>query len=130
MEEEKRELFLEVIKNSNSVKLVFVDGYLKEVIISVKKYKELLGNGVITKESIFDIEKIMLIMPDSKQNLIPIENGRKYLSGKPVENDPNQTGRFTFRIKNPEKEPFSLYVRQGVKINERALNIQNKRGRR
>lgn len=64
-EKEKRELFLEVIKNSNSVKLVFVSGYLKEIIISVKKYKELLGNGAITKESIFDIEKIMLIMPDS-----------------------------------------------------------------
>lgn len=127
--EEKRELFLEVIKNSNSVKLVFVNGYLKEIIISVKKYKELLGNGAITKESIFDVEKIVLIMPDSKQNLIPIENGRKYLSEEEHKNDPNQTGKFTFHIKNPEMEPFSFYVKSGYKINERALNIQNKKGR-
>lgn len=128
-EKEKKELFLEVVKNSNSVKLVFVNGYLNEVIISVKKYKELLGNGVITKESIFDIEKIMLIMPDSKQNLIPIENGRKYLSEQEAQNDPNQTGKFTFHIKNPQMEPFSFYVKSGYKINERALNIQNKKGR-
>ena len=127
MEEEKRELFLEVIKNSNSVKLVFVNGYLKEVIISVKKYKELLGNGVITKESIFDIEKIMLIMPDSKQNLISIENGRKYLTEEKAKNDPNQTGKFIFRIKDPEQEPYSFYLKEGYKINERALNIQSKR---
>ncbi|MEY8498784.1 hypothetical protein [Enterococcus avium] len=122
-----RELFLEVIKNSNSVSLVFVNGFLKEVIISVKKYKELLGNGVITKESIFDIEKIMLIMPDSKQNLIPIENGRKYLSEEEAKNDPNQTGKFIFRIKDPETEPFSFYVEEGYRITERALHIQNKR---
>lgn len=126
-EKEKRELFLEVIKNSNSVKLVFVSGYLKEIIISVKKYKELLGNGAITKESIFDIEKIMLIMPDSKQNLIPIENGRKYLSEEEAKNDPNQTGKFKFHVKNPKMEPFSFYVKAGYKINERALKIQNKK---
>ncbi|MCB6916212.1 hypothetical protein LIZ91_06390 [Enterococcus avium] len=126
-EKEKRELFLEVIKNSNSVRLIFVNGFLKEVIISVKKYKELLGNGVITKESIFDIEKIMLIMPDSKQNLIQIENGRKYLSEEEAKNDPNQTGKFIFRIKDPETEPFSFYVKEGHRITERALHIQNKR---
>ena len=126
-EKEKRELFLEVIKNSNSVKLVFVSGYLKEIIISVKKYKELLGNGAITKESIFDIEKIMLIMPDSKQNLIPIENGRKYLSEEEAKNDPHHTGKFKVHVKNPKMEPFSFYVKAGYKINERALKIQNKR---
>lgn len=129
MEEKTKELFLEVIKNNNSVKLVSVNGFLTEIIISVKKYKELLLNGVITKDSIYDIEKVTVIMPSSKQNEIPIENGRKYLSDDPAQNDPNQTGKFVFRIKDPEREPFSFYVKEGFKINERALNIQNKRGK-
>lgn len=129
MEQKPKELFLEVIKNNNSVKLVCDNGFLTEIVISVKKYKELLFNGVITKDSIYDIEKVTVIMPSSKQNEIPIENGRKYLSEEAVKNDPNQTGKFIFRIKDPEKEPFSFYVREGYKINERALNVQNKRGK-
>lgn len=129
MEEKKAELFLEV-NNKKSVQLKFINGFLSEIIISVKKYKELLGNGVITSDSIFDIEKIVLIMPSSKMNEIPIQNGRQYLSDEPVANDPNQTGKFVFRIKDPNHEPFSFYVKEGVRVNERSLQIQRKKGKR
>lgn len=114
MEEKARELFLEV-NNKKSVRLIYKNGHLVEIIISVKKYKELLGNGVVDQESIYDIERIILIMPSSKQNEIPVENGRKYLSEISAENDPNQTGKFVF------------HVLEGYQINERALNIQNKK---
>lgn len=114
MEEKAKELFLEV-NSKNSVRLRYENEFLSEICISVKKYKELLGNGVINKESIYDVERIILIMPTSKQNEIPIENGRKYLSENPAENDPNQTGKFVF------------HVLEGYQINERALNIQNKK---
>lgn len=129
MTEKLKELFLEV-NNKKSVQLKFENEFLSEIIISVKKYKELLGNGVIDKESIYDIEKITIIMPSSKQNEILIENGRKYLSDKAEKNDPNQTGKFVFRIKDPEQEPFSFYVKEGVRYNERSLQIQNKGGRK
>ncbi|MGL9814866.1 hypothetical protein IGK51_001449 [Enterococcus sp. DIV0098] len=84
------------VNNKKSVQLRFIDGYLVEIIISVKKYKELVGNGVIDKESILDIEKVTIIMPSSKQNEILVENGRKYLSDDPKENDVNQTGKVSF----------------------------------
>lgn len=125
MEQKGKEIFLEV-SNKKSVQLKFENDFLSEIIISVKKYKELLGNGVIDKESIYDVEKITIIMPSSKLNEILIENGRKYLSENPVENDPNQTGKFVFRIKDPEKEPFHFYVKEGVRYNQRSLSIQKK----
>ena len=128
MEEKNKILFLEV-NNKKSVQLKFIKGYLDEIIISVKKYKELVGNGVIDKESILDIEKVTIIMPSSKQNEILVENGRKYLSEDPKENDVNQTGKFSFRIKDPEREPFHFYVKNGVKYTERSLQIQSKKGR-
>lgn len=99
MAEKTKELFLEV-NNKKSVQLKFENGFLSEIIISVKKYKELLGNGVIDKESIYDIEKITIIMPSSKLNQILVENGRKFLSDDSEKIDPNQTGKFTFRIKD------------------------------
>jgi hypothetical protein len=114
MEKKARELFLEV-NNKKSVQLIYEKDFLTKIVISVKKFKELLGNRVIDKESIYDIERIILIMPSSKQNEIPIENGRKYLSDNPAENDPNQTGKFVF------------YVLEGFQINDRALNVQKKR---
>lgn len=116
MEDKTKELFLEV-NSKKSVQLHYVNGFLAKISISVKKYKELLGNGVVDKDSIYDIERIILIMPNSKQNEILLENGRKFLLDCCSKNDPNQTGKFTF------------YVREGFKINERALNIQNKKGR-
>ncbi|BBM18473.1 hypothetical protein G15_2138 [Enterococcus avium] len=51
---------------------------------------------MIDKESILDIEKVTIIMPSSKQNEILVENGRKYLSDDPKENDVNQTGKVSF----------------------------------
>lgn len=116
MEDKTKELFLEV-NSKKSVQLHYVNGFLNKISISVKKYKELLGNGVVDKDSIYDVDRIILIMPDSKQNEILLENGRKYLSDNPKENDPNQVGKFTF------------YVREGFKRNERALIIQNKKGK-
>lgn len=128
MEEKPRELHLEVNK-SNSVRLVYEKTYLSQIIISVKKFKELLGNGVIDRESILDIEQIVLIMPYNKMNRIRVENGRGYLSDNPAENNPDQTGKFTFRVKDPEKEAYSFFVKEGVRYNERSLKIQNKQGR-
>lgn len=116
MKDKTKELFLEV-NSKKSVQLHYVNDFLSEINISVKKYKELLGNGVVDKQSIYDIERIILIMPNSKQNEILLENGRKFLADCCSKNDPNQTGKFVFHVK------------EGYKVNERALNIQNKRGR-
>lgn len=115
MGEKSREVFLEVIKNNKSVILEYENDYLSKIIISVKKYKELLGNGVVDSDSILDVESITIIMPSLKQTNILIENGRKYLSEKPEENCVYQTGSFTF------------YVKEGMKYTQRSLNIQNKK---
>lgn len=78
-------------------------GYLTHIVINKNKYLELIENGAIDRESILDIDAIVLFTMSGKRTEILLENGRQFLTGDRMTDDVFQTGKFIFHVKEDFK---------------------------
>jgi len=79
-----------------TTKIIFEDNFLKQIQINLRKYKELVLNGLVDEESILDVEEVHLILTNQKVVTVPVLSGRAYYQDLIGVNSVNQKGYFTF----------------------------------
>lgn len=102
MEKIKKRIFL-TPDGKQVVPMQDEKGYLTHIVINKNKYLELVKNGTIDRESILDVDAIVLLTMSGKRTEILLENGRQFLTGDRMVDDVFQTGKFIFHVKKDFK---------------------------
>ncbi|MBO1139861.1 hypothetical protein FQS87_08125 [Enterococcus avium] len=116
-------LFLTIGKE---VKLNFDEAdHLASIRLSINKIAEIVGNGLVNEESIFDVSIVGLITKSNYKTYIQVVGGRQVMHGNTnYEKIPINQKRTYSRKGNRDVYQqgfFEFYVKEGEKIPKRRL---------